>query len=64
MYWSSTTKVIDPIKDASKYDWTNAVGNRDTNNDRLKRKSNFARVMYELGIWSDNDVISLGARKR
>lgn len=64
MYWSSTTKVIDPIKDASKYDWTNAVGNRDTNNDRLKRKSNFARVMYELGIWSDNDVISVGAIRR
>lgn len=64
MYWSSTTKVIDPIKDASKYDWTNAIGNRDTNNDRLKCKPNFARVMYELGIWSDDDVIGLGARKR
>lgn len=64
MYWSSTTKVIDPIKDASKYDWTNAIGNRDTNNDRLKRKPNFARVMYELGIWSDADVKSLGAVRR
>ena len=64
MYWSPTTKVIDPIKDASKYDWTNAIGNRDTNNDRLKRKPNFARVMYELGIWSDADVKSLGAVRR
>ncbi len=64
IYWSPTTKVLDPIQDARKYDWTNAIGKHDTNNDRLKRKPNFARVMYELGIWSDNDVISLGARKR
>lgn len=64
IYWSPTTKVLDPIQDARKYDWTNAVGNRDTNNDRLKRKPNFARVMYELGIWSDADVESLGAVRR
>ncbi|HAB49060.1 MAG TPA: hypothetical protein DCE17_01330 [Lactobacillus sp.] len=64
IYWSPTTKVLDPIQDAHKYNWTNAVGNRDTNNDSLKRKPNFARVMYELGIWSDADVESLGAVRR
>lgn len=64
VYWSPTTKVLDPIQDARKYNWTNAVGNRDTNNDSLKRKPNFARVMYELGIWSDADVESLGAVRR
>lgn len=64
VYWSPTTKVLDPIQDARKYNWTNAVGNRDTNNDSLKRKANFARVMYELGIWSDADVESLGAVRR
>ncbi len=56
--------MLDPIQDAHKYNWTNAVGNRDTNNDSLKRKPNFARVMYELGIWSDADVESLGAVRR
>ncbi len=64
IYWSPTAKVIEPLQDGSKFDWSNAVGNRDTNNDSLKRKPNFARVMYELGIWSDADVESLGAVRR
>lgn len=63
-YWSPTTKVLNPLQDASKYDWTNAFGNEETNSRSYKRKPNFARVMYELGIWSDSDVESLGAVRR
>lgn len=63
-YWSPTTKVLNPLQDASKYDWTNAFGNEGTNSRSYKRKPNFARVMYELGIWSDSDVESLGAVRR
>lgn len=63
-YWSPTIKVLDPIQDARKYNWTNATGNRNTSNNSLKNKPNFARVMYELGIWSDADVESLGAVRR
>lgn len=60
-YWSPTTKVLNPLQDASKYDWTNAFGNEGTNSGSYGRKPVFARVMYELGIWSDADVLSLGA---
>lgn len=63
-YWSPTTRIIDPIQNASYFDWTNAIGNSGTNGDAYKRKPNFARVMYELGIWSDADVESLGAVRR
>jgi Collagen triple helix repeat (20 copies). len=60
-YWSPTTKVINPLQDASKFDWANAFGDEGTNSGSYGRKPVFTRVMYELGIWSDNDVISLGA---
>ena len=63
-YWSPTTKVLNPLQDASKYDWTNAFGNEGTNSGSYGRKPVFARVMYELGIWSDADVLSLGAVRK
>ncbi|WP_298490915.1 collagen-like protein [uncultured Lactobacillus sp.] len=63
-YWSPTTKVIASLQDASKYDWTNAFGDEGTNAESYGRKPVFARVMYELGIWSDNDVLSLGAVRK
>lgn len=63
-YWSPTTKVIAPLQDASKYDWTNAFGDSGTNSGSYGRKPVFTRVMYELGIWSDNDVMSLGAVRK
>ncbi|MDE7024005.1 MAG: collagen-like protein, partial [Ligilactobacillus sp.] len=49
-YWSPTAKVINPLQDASKYDWSNAFGNAGTNSASYGRKPNFARVMFELGI--------------
>ncbi|MHB9952983.1 collagen-like triple helix repeat-containing protein [Ligilactobacillus murinus] len=63
-YWSPLTKVINPLQDASKFDWSNAFGDEGTNNGSYGRKPNFARVMYELGIWSDADVLSLGAVRK
>ena len=63
-YWSPLTKVINPLQDASKFDWSNAFGDAGTNSGSYGRKPNFARVMYELGIWSDADVLSLGAIRK
>lgn len=63
-YWSTTTKVINPINDASKFDWSNAFGDAGTNSGSYGRKPNFARVMYGLGIWSEADVLSLGAVRK
>ncbi|WP_304652988.1 collagen-like protein [uncultured Ligilactobacillus sp.] len=63
-YWALTTKVLDPQQDASKYEWSNAFGNDGTNSASYGRKPVFARVMYELGIWSDNDVMNLGAVRK
>lgn len=63
-YWSPLTKVINPLQDASKFDWSNAFGDEGTNSGSYGRKPNFARVMYELGIWSDADVLSLGTVRK
>lgn len=63
-YWSPTTKVLNPLQDASKYDWSNAFGDAGTNSASYGRKPNFARVMFELGIWSEADILSLGAKKK
>lgn len=63
-YWSPLTKVINPLQDASKFDWSNAFGDEGTNSGSYGRKPVFARVMYELGIWTDADVLSLGAVRK
>lgn len=62
-YWSPTARVINPLQDASKFDWSNAFGDEGTNAGSYGRKPVFARVMFELGIWSETDVISLGATR-
>lgn len=63
-YWSPTTKVINPLQNASKFDWSSAFGDEGTNSGSYGRKPVFARVMFELGIWSEADVLSLGAKKK
>lgn len=63
-YWSPTTKVINPLQDASKFDWSNAFGDPVTKDVSFGRKPVFARVMFELGIWSETDVLDLGAKKK
>ncbi|QCQ04150.1 collagen-like protein [Ligilactobacillus animalis] len=63
-YWSPSTKVINPLQDASKFDWSIAFGDEGTNNGSYGRKPVFTRVMFELGIWSEADILSLGAKKK
>lgn len=66
-YWGDTTKVIDPINYSYKYNWDNARFNKEAlshDGYTYNRQKNLIRVMYELGIWSDDDVLSLGAVKK
>lgn len=60
-YWSDTTKVINPINDETKFDFSNATLGHTSSAERQK---NIIRVMYALGIWSESDIISLGAQKK
>lgn len=68
-YWGPNTTVINPIKtDASNYDWSNVYFNDE---DRVKsddyhynRQRNIFRVMYELGIWSIDDIKPFGLTKK
>ncbi|MFK4897372.1 hypothetical protein [Lactococcus petauri] len=64
LYWANSTKVINPLQDATLFDFENAFYNSaDTNNLSLSRQKNVIRVMYELGVWSETDIIDLGAVK-
>lgn len=68
-YWSSDTKVINPIRtDADGYDWSNVYFNDES---RAKKGQNYTdrqrvmlRVMYELGIWSIDDIKPFGLTKK
>ena len=66
IYWDTNTKVLNPIRDdADKYDWSRCYG--ENGNDvawKATRKTVFPRVCYELGIWSEADVLYLGATKK
>ena len=68
-YWGPNTTVINPVRtDASDYDWSNVYFNDE---DRTKsddyhynRQRNIFRVMYELGIWSIDDIKPFGLIKK
>ena len=68
-YWASDTKVINPIRtDADGYDWSNVYFNDES---RAKKGQNYTdrqrvmlRVMYELGIWSIDDIKPFGLVKK
>ena len=62
-YWADSTKVLNPVRDRNKYDWTEARY-KPGQTWQDKRQANVIRVMYELGIYSDADVLSLGAKKK
>lgn len=62
LYWADSTKVIHPLQDASLFDFSAAYyKDDDTNNLSLVRQKNIIRVMFELGVWSEADVLDLGA---
>lgn len=60
LYWADSTRVINPINDKEKFDFTNAKYKKDDNNSiSLARQKNVIRVMFELGIWSEDDILDL-----
>lgn len=63
-YWAPSTKVNNPVHKDTDFNWKNAYGDPRTKDVSYGRKTVFARVMYELGIWDADDVISVGAIRR
>ena len=64
-YWADNTLIINPLCDKNTFIFTNAKYNiNDTDALSLSRQKNVIRVMYELGIWSEADILSLGAVKK
>ena len=65
-YWGDHIKVLNPIKSADDYDWTNARLSEQGSlaSWRWNNQKNVIRVMYQLGIWNAKTVESLGAVKR
>lgn len=53
-----------PIRKSNDFNWENAYGDRVNQTVSTNGKSNFAKLMYELGIWSESDVLYLGATKK
>ena len=65
-YWHATVKVLNPLKSADDYDWTNARLSEQGSlaSWRWDNQKNVIRVMYQLGIWDAKTVESLGAVRR
>lgn len=65
-YWHDTVKVLNPLKSADDYDWSNArLTERGTLHEyQWNNQRNIIRVMYQLGIWDAKTVESLGAVRR
>lgn len=65
-YWHDTVKVLNPLKLADDYDWSNArLTERGTLREyQWNNQRNIIRVMYQLGIWDAKTVESLGAVRR
>ena len=53
-----------PIRKSNDFNWENAYGDRVNQTVSANGKSNFTKLMYELGIWSEADVLYLGATKK
>ena len=68
-YWGPNTKVINPINgDASNYDWSDVYFNDTSRSHKgdyhYDRQKNIFRVMYELGIWSIDDIRPFGLKEK
>lgn len=58
-FWGPNIKVINPINDASTMDFSEYYINQtDTNKNNHK---NIVRVMYELGVWNQQDISQFSA---
>ena len=69
--YDKNIKVINPIRtDADKFDWSRCYGNKNTKSDGtfdeelLQKKTQFARAVYEVGIWSEEDLKPFGLVKK
>lgn len=65
-YWGDHIKVLNPIKSADDYDWTNArISEKGaTDSWRWNNQKNLIRIMYQLGIWDAKTIGNLGAVRR
>ncbi|KXT61460.1 collagen-like protein [Lactococcus sp. DD01] len=64
-YWADSTKILSPLQDASQFDFGAAYYNEDdTDNLSLIRQKNIIRTMFELGVWSEADILDLGAVRK
>lgn len=61
-FFDSETKVENPINNGDKYNWDGTKIMKDGTSPR--NRAIFARVIYELGIWSDEIVEELGAVRK
>ena len=62
LYWADGTSVLNPPQDAALFDFSNAYyKSDDADNLSLIRQKNVIRVMFELGVWSEVDILDLGA---
>lgn len=59
-YWDFKTTVENPINDGLWYDWSKAMFASESYT-LGNRQKHFIRVMYELGVFNDQEVESLGA---
>lgn len=62
-YWNDEITIDNPVNNRDDYDWSLAKLNDDTSSSTYRRQKNIIRTMYELGIWTDSIVQSLGAIK-
>lgn len=69
-YWDDNMTILNPIHSASDYDWSNAFDNDDsrkkwnsTKDWAIGRKRNVIRCFYCLGLFTKDQVESLGAIK-
>ena len=61
-FFDLETKVENPINNGDKYNWDGTKIMKDGTS--AKSRAIFARVIYELGIWSDEIVEELGAVRK
>lgn len=59
-YFTDETQVLSPINNGANYDWTGVASDPVSQHNRM----NFVRVLYEIGVWNDETVESLGAVRK
>lgn len=64
-YWTDDVLVLNPVNDRNDYDFSDAYVNRnDTNATSKENQRNAIRVLWELGIWTDEELSYFGAVRK